>query len=517
MSVNQRIFLGFIVVAAIGTIVGVVGLVSSQLSTNAVKNLDNLQKEYTAFSNILNAHYSWRNGLTETVMVGTAFKGSLDPNTCALGSWLNSDAAKKITDPKIHSLLDQIKAPHNNIHHGAEPIIKKVSDGNLEDAKNELFAVVYPQLQEVIEGLNAARTRYNELMEEKVKGTERLETFIFTVIVVAIVAAVVIAMILGAIISKSIVKPISATIDGLAEISTQVTIAAGEISGISQSMADSMEGKQGAQTASFEEISMTLNNLSGMTKQTADNVYNADILVKETGSKVNVGKESMDRLQKAVIEIQQSSSETVKILKDIDEIAFQTNLLALNAAVEAARAGEAGKGFAVVAEEVRNLAQRSAESAKKTAELIEISQTKSQAGVNLVGETADAISQIAEKTAKINVIISDITSASQEQARSISQVNSAIGTIEQIVQSSKQSSEELAADSQELNSHASTMNGLMGDLVGVVDGEAAKAERLKHHNTTVMQRKITQSKKPKAVSSQNMPMKPQPLISFDDD
>ncbi|MDR0304817.1 MAG: methyl-accepting chemotaxis protein, partial [Chitinispirillales bacterium] len=239
---------------------------------------------------------------------------------------------------------------------------------------------------------------------------------------------------------------------------------------------------------------------------------------KDSVQKAKAGKEAMGRLHEAVIEIQNSGNETAKILKDIDEIAFQTNLLALNAAVEAARAGEAGKGFAVVAEEVRNLAQRSAESAKKTAQLIEGSQTSSSRGVGLAEETSEAIGKIAEVSNKIALIVDEITTAAEEQSRGVSQVNSAIGDMDQITQSNAAGSEELAASSQELNSQSLVMNGLMGDLVGVVSGEAAKAERLRRHNTMVIER---QTRRIKRISSAKTlaakPSRSQTLIPFDDD
>ena len=132
-----------------------------------------------------------------------------------------------------------------------------------------------------------------------------------------------------------------------------------------------------------------------MTKQNADNASQANSLASEAkhgrGDRRN---EAMNRMTEAIDEIKKSADETAKIIKTIDEIAFQTNLLALNAAVEAARAGEAGKGFAVVAEEVRNLALRSAEAAKNTADLIEGSVKNAENGVRSPGRWPRAFEQI---------------------------------------------------------------------------------------------------------------------------
>jgi len=298
--------------------------------------------------------------------------------------------------------------------------------------------------------------------------------FMFIGLIIAIVLGIVLSMI----ITKSIVVPISTAIHGLSSGTNQVTAASGEIASSSQVMASGAS----EQAAALEEISSSLNEVTSMTKQTANNVKNADALVKTADEKMSAGKESMNKMHNAVIEIQKSSNATAKILKDIDEIAFQTNLLALNAAVEAARAGESGKGFAVVAEEVRNLAQRSAESAKKTAILIEESLEKSQLGVDFVKEAVEAIDEVAVSAAKVSIIIAEITTATDEQARGISQVNQAIGNVDQITQLNASNSEELAASSEQLSSQAMSMNDLVGDLVGVINGEEAKAKRVKTNN-----------------------------------
>ncbi|HMB94707.1 MAG TPA: methyl-accepting chemotaxis protein, partial [Tepidisphaeraceae bacterium] len=166
-------------------------------------------------------------------------------------------------------------------------------------------------------------------------------------------------------------------------------------------------------------------------------------------------------------------SETAKIIKVIDEIAFQTNLLALNAAVEAARAGEAGKGFAVVAEEVRNLAMRSAEAAKNTAGMIEESVNNARNGVAISTEVATTLAEITEASTKMNALIAEIAAASREQAQGIDQVNTSIGQMDKVTQSSAANAEESAASAEELSSQAEQMTAVVQELTALV-GAAGK-------------------------------------------
>jgi methyl-accepting chemotaxis protein len=156
----------------------------------------------------------------------------------------------------------------------------------------------------------------------------------------------------------------------------------------------------------------------------------------------------------AMGEIEKSSGQITQIIGVIDEIAFQTNLLALNAGVEAARAGEAGRGFAVVAQEVRALAQRSADAAKEIKTLIASSTAQVDRGVRLVGETGEALDGIVGKVGEIDGLISEIAQSSQEQATGLNEVNAAVNQMDQVTQQNAAMVEQTTAAASSLRNEA---------------------------------------------------------------
>jgi len=293
-----------------------------------------------------------------------------------------------------------------------------------------------------------------------------------TLMITLAIAGAIIGIILGFVITRSITKPINYVIENLTAGAEQVGAASEQVAGASQSLAEGAS----EQASSLEETSSSLEEMAGMTRQNADNARQANSLASDASAAADKGMNAMNEMAGAMQEIKKSSDETAKIIKVIDEIAFQTNLLALNAAVEAARAGEAGKGFAVVAEEVRNLAQRSAEAAKDTNVLIEGSQKNAEAGVKSTEELMEILKNITGGIKKVTDLMGEVSAASDEQAQGVEQVNTAVAQMDQVTQQNASNAEESSSASEELASQAQEMQRIVDELSAMVHGAGRHQE-----------------------------------------
>lgn len=308
-----------------------------------------------------------------------------------------------------------------------------------------------------IENINKRGVDLNGRIFQELEGYQRNLAWILACVIA-------IAFGLSFILSRTITGTLEQTIDGLSSGGDQIASASSQVASSGQELAAGAS----EQAASIEETSSTLEEMSAMTKQNATNANAAKKMMGEAGQLVKKVDRHMTDMSKAVEEISDSSQETGKIIKTIDEIAFQTNLLALNAAVEAARAGEAGAGFAVVADEVRNLAMRAAEAAKNTANLIESTILAVNNGSELTQLTIDAFQENKEIAVKVGQLVDEIAIASNEQASGIEQVNLAVSDMDKVVQQNAANAEESASAAEEMNAQAEQMKDFVNSLVVLV-------------------------------------------------
>ena len=252
------------------------------------------------------------------------------------------------------------------------------------------------------------------------------------------------------------VGELSSTLGVIAGATTQVSASAADISRAADDLSQRTDNQASAleQTAAaLEEITATVSQTAEGAEQTRQTVTEATEVAERSGAIVAEAVGAMERIERSAGEIGQ-------IIGVIDEIAFQTNLLALNAGVEAARAGESGKGFAVVAQEVRGLAQRSAEAAKEIKRLIAVSSHEVETGVRLVNSAGQALTEINGKVAQINGLALAMAASIREQATGLAQVNLAVNEMDRTTHENAAMVEQTTRASHELSTQAAELNSL---------------------------------------------------------
>lgn len=268
--------------------------------------------------------------------------------------------------------------------------------------------------------------------------------------------SIAIGILLIVFISRSIVKPVGRAI-------AEITLSSQHTMNASTHMAEAshnISGDANQNAASLEEVSAAIREMSVTSQDTASNTQHVSDMIQETHEAAEMSRQTIVRMHEVMIKIKTASEATVKIMKNIDEIAFQTNLLALHAAVEAARAGESGRGFAVVAEEVRNLARRSAEASKSTEALIRESQSSAEQGVAVSNDVSRFIQGILERVNKVSVLIKNTADICGSQSIGIEEISNSVTNMEKATQSTAASSE-FASQAAYLNQTIEILKGII--------------------------------------------------------
>lgn len=254
------------------------------------------------------------------------------------------------------------------------------------------------------------------------------------------------------------VTNVSATLRSIQQASDDVAAGAEQLAVSSQDLAKGAE----EQSTAVEGL---VARVSEVTSQVIANSASTDIVhdkAKEVGAEANISQNKMKELMTAMERISETSQEIEKVIVEIESIASQTNLLSLNASIEAARAGEAGRGFAVVAEQIRMLAENSAESAETSKHLLEANRQEVAHGNDVTKETADSLNRVMTELDYIIGEVAQIRIASDNQAVSVKQIEDGVKKISDVIQSNSAASQEASATSEELSAEADSLDALIG-------------------------------------------------------
>ena len=402
MSIRKKILCGFLIVALLGMVLGVTGLVSAQILFSKTTELHEYSLQSDIFADILNAHYSWRNGLTAATITEAEFKGSLDPNTCALGQWLHSEDAKNVTDPELLNRLSRVSIPHDFIHQEAESIIKLINAGERDAAIDELTSKIFPKFNEVITELIAIGDRYSELVEVHVTEVSNVADTARLIIVMFIIFALAGSIFFALFISSMVSKPLYPVTKFMQKAGStgDLTFLPEDVNSIQKFSKNKDElGQLIAAASSFvgrvKEISAILENI-------ADGNLNGELLLLSDRDTIGKALKKMTTgLNSMFSEI---NSSAIQVSTSSNQVADGALALALGATEQAASIEELSNSIDEITDRTKNNLSK----AEHAAGLAGMIKDNAEKGTHKMDEMVSAVTQIHEASQSIGKVIKTI-------------------------------------------------------------------------------------------------------------
>ena len=402
MKVRNKMLTGFIIVTLIGTLLGIVGITATKIIRSGSEEVTVLQDTSSGAIGVLNAHYIWRHTLTEAVLTGGEFTGSLDPGTCALGKWLGSEEAINIEDPTVLALLRRIDEPHRFIHTEARAITELIESGDMEAARASLVNVILPRTQEVISTLTEIEVRFGELIEAKNDEMLELESIISTVIVALIAVSAVISVFLALYLSNLISRPLiplaafmnKAGATGDLSLSPEDVKIIRELSMVKDEIGQAISG-----SASF--VAHVSNIAKELETVASGDLTNDIVPLSDSDVMGNSMKQMLDDFNKMFDEIHTST----------DEVSTGSRQIAAGAQSLAQGSTEQAASIQELSSSITDIAKRAKENhatAEKTASLSMTIMNSAEKGNRQMAEMIAAVGEINEAGKNISMIIKTI-------------------------------------------------------------------------------------------------------------
>ena len=390
MKIRTKILGGFLITAFLGLVLGITSLVLAGRVTTASAEMHESQLEVIEFTNILTAHYTWRNNLTEAILTGKEFSGSLDPTNCALGKWMGSDAAKNVDDREILDRLGRLKTPHDTIHHNAEGVIAILKTGDTDGAINELTETVLPSFGNVITELNGIMNRYNDLIKDKSDTITTVENTAQTVTIILIVVVMAASVFFALFITSSIIKPLHTMTETAEELA---------IGNLDVHTDYNIDDQIGRLAESFRHLINATKHQVSVAEMLASGDLTADVKPRSDKDTMSLAMGKMlDNLNQMFREVHTA---TDHVSAGSKQIADGAQSLAQGSTEQAASIEELSSSIAEIAQKTKT----NAEIAEKTTKLEEMIIANAEKGSGHMDEMMEAVQEINQASQSISKVI----------------------------------------------------------------------------------------------------------------